>query len=113
MNRPSSRRLIASGTITLAAMALSACVVAPLPGYYGDHGDVVGVAPPAPQVEYYGAPPVVGSIWIGGNWGWRGGRHHWTPGHWSAPRPGYRWHPHRWNRAPGGWREAPGRWERR
>ncbi len=104
------RRLIAAGAAALAMLSLSACVVAPLPGYYGD---VVGVAPPAPQVEVYGAPPVAGHIWIGGYWGWRGGRHQWTPGYWSAPRAGYHWHPHRWDRAPGGWRERPGYWQRR
>jgi WXXGXW repeat (2 copies) len=104
------RRSLARGAIVLAAVGLGGCVVAPYGGYYGE---TVGVAPPAPHVEYYGAPPVTGNIWISGYWGWRGGRHHWTPGHWSAPRPGHRWQPHRWDRAPGGWRENPGRWERR
>ena len=110
------RRAVACGAVFLAALSLGGCVVAPYGpyGYGGGYsGEVVGVAPPAPQVEYYGAPPVVGNIWIGGYWGWRSGRHQWVPGYWSAPRPGYRWEPHRWDRAPGGWRENPGRWERR
>lgn len=110
-NSPALRRVLAGAAVSLATLGLTACVVAPLPGYYG--GEVVGVAPPPPQVEYYGAPPLGGQIWLNGYWGWNGGRHHWVPGQWSAPRPGHRWHPHRWDRAQGGWRERPGHWERR
>ena len=100
-------------TLAVAALALSGCVVAPVGPYGGGYyGEPVAVAPPAPQVEYYGAPPVVGNIWISGFWGWGGGRHVWTPGHWEAPRPGYHWTPHRWEQTPGGWRQRPGRWDR-
>lgn len=98
-----------------ALLSLGGCVVAPA-GYYDRYdryeGPVVAVPPPAPRVEYYGPPPVVGSIWIGGYWGWRGGGHVWVPGYWSSPRPGYRWVPHAWAPQAGGWRERPGYWSR-
>ncbi|MBL8470731.1 MAG: YXWGXW repeat-containing protein [Rhodocyclaceae bacterium] len=94
----------------LSALLLSACVVAPAPGPY--YGQPVAVAPPAPRVEYYGAPPVVGQIWIGGNWAWVGGRYDWVPGHWERPQPGYRWVPHRWDHHGDRWRERRGYWER-
>jgi hypothetical protein len=104
------RPALAGTAIALGSLALTGCVVAPLGPYYGE--PVVGVAPPPPQAEYYGAPPVVGYIWLGGYWRWGGNRHVWTPGRWEAPRPGYRWAPHRWEQVPGGWRQRPGRWER-
>src|SRR5262245_30797478 len=78
-----------------AAAALAGRVVAPVapdPGYgygYGYGGEVVAVAPPPLQAEYVGPPPVAGYIWLGGYWGWGGGRHVWYPGHWEAPRAGY------------------------
>ena len=99
--------------LAVTAATLSACVVAPVGPYpaYGG-GEVVTVAPPAPQVEVYGAPPVAGYIWIGGFWNWVGGRHVWVGGHWEAPRPGYYWSPHRWVPVAGGYRLAPGHWER-
>ena len=99
---------VASGAILLAG-----CVVAPVGPYYGYDGEVVQVPPPAPQAEYYGAPPVVGQVWIGGFWGWRGGRHVWIGGHWDSPRPGHHWVPHAWVRQGPGWRQRPGYWERR
>ncbi len=112
MAHRSVRRLVmvaaCAGTLLTAG-----CVVAPVGPYYGYEGEVVQVAPPPPQVEYYGPPPVVGQIWIGGFWGWRGGRHVWIGGHWEAPRPGYHWVPHAWLREGPGWRQRPGHWERR
>lgn len=98
-----------------ATLATTGCVVAPLGGAYGGggYGEVVNVAPPAPQYEVVGVPPVVGQIWIGGYWGWGGGRHNWVPGRWSAPRPGHGWVPHQWQRSGNGWRLNPGHWQRR
>jgi hypothetical protein len=103
-------RILLASVIT--CLALSACVVAPTPGglYVGP---AVAVEPPPPQTEYYGAPPAVGYIWIGGYWNWAGGRYVWAGGHWEAPHPGYRWEPRRWVRTSGGWRMAGGRWMRR
>jgi hypothetical protein len=105
-----ARPLMVVTALTIAATGLTGCVVAPAGAYYGE--PVVAVAPPPPQVEVYGAPPVVGHIWIGGYWNWVGSRHAWVNGYWSAPRPGYRWVPHRWEQGPRGWYQRGGRWER-
>ena len=121
--------------VPLSAALLSACVVAPYPGrvVYSQpvpayaqpapgyaqpvpaDGDevVVDVAPPAPYVEVVPAIPFAGAIWIGGYWGWRGGRHYWAPGRWEAPRPGYSWRPHAWVNQGGRWHLHGGGWVRR
>lgn len=97
----------------LAAAALSAgCVVTPVGGYYPADGPVVGVAPPPPQGEVVGVAPAAGMIWIGGYWGWGGGRYVWHPGHWTHARPGHHWVPHAWAPARGGWVHRPGHWSR-
>ncbi len=104
----------ARNLVILAAscIALSACVVTPTP--YGLYvGPAVQAAPPPPQAEYYGAPPVAGYVWIGGFWNWVGGRYAWVGGHWEAPRPGYRWEPRRWVHGADGWHMGGGRWVRR
>jgi hypothetical protein len=98
-----------------AATVLGGCVVrgsvaVPEPAVYV--GGSVSVAPPAPQVEVYGAPPVAGYVWLGGYWNWVGGRHVWVGGHWEAPRPGYHWVPHTWVNVNGGWRLRAGYWAR-
>jgi hypothetical protein len=108
MRQPRTRTLLLAASLAL-ALPLVGCVVAPAPYY----GDMVTVAPPPPQAEYIGAPPVVGYIWIGGYWTWQAGRHVWIGGHWAPPRPGYRWVPHHWKRDGQGWREQPGYWSRR
>jgi hypothetical protein len=100
-----------------AALSLSACVVAPLPApaVSPDQGGpivVAPMAPPPPQAEVMIAAPAPGYIWIGGYWGWAGGRHVWTPGRWVAPRPGYHWVPRRWVQGPGGWHQHGGYWAR-
>jgi hypothetical protein len=97
--------------ITALAASLSACVVYPARGYYV--GPVVAVAPPAPQVEVYGVAPGPGYFWVGGYWGWEGGRHVWHGGNWERPRPGYAWVPHRWVHERDGWHFAQGHWNHR
>jgi hypothetical protein len=104
------RRMVALALAFAPAIAMVGCVVVPARPYYG--GEVVEVAPPAPQVEYVGPPPVVGYLWLGGYWAWRGGRHEWVPGHWEAPRAGYHWVPHGWAREGNGWRFHEGHWAR-
>ncbi|MEO8836900.1 MAG: hypothetical protein ABI364_09195 [Caldimonas sp.] len=82
-----SKRLIA--VALLCGSALSACVVAPArPGYAYGPGDavIVDAPPPATYVEPVPPLPYVGAIWIGGYWGWRGGRHEWVRGRYEAPR---------------------------
>jgi hypothetical protein len=129
MPRPLAILMIAG----LAASVLAGCVMVPAQPYgtvasvqpyygnggygYGDGGGyaapVVPVAPPPPQVEYAGPPPVAGYIWLGGYWGWHDGRHEWMRGHWEAPRPGYVWSPHVWVHEGDGWRLHGGRWQPR
>ncbi len=107
--RSSTRIFLAALTLSL---ALSACVVGPVPDdYYG--GSYVTLAPPAPRYEYYGVAPNPGWFWVGGYWRWRGDRYDWERGHWQAPRRGYAWVPHRWVRGDRGWRSEEGHWERR
>jgi hypothetical protein len=100
----------------LCAAALTACVVAPARPYaYGPGGGEVitaDIAPPAPYVETIPVAPFVGAVWIGGYWGFRGGRHVWVPGRYEAPRPGYRWEPHRWVQHDGRWHLEGGAWRR-
>jgi hypothetical protein len=98
--------------------ALSACVVAPVaprPYGYAPAGEVIvtDVAPPAPLVEPVPIAPYAGAVWIGGYWGWRGGRHVWVGGHYEQPRPGYVWRPHAWEQRDGRWHLHEGHWERR
>jgi hypothetical protein len=100
----------AIAAIVLAAVTLGGCVVTARPAYVGD---TVMVAPPPPQAEVFGAAPAPGYIWMGGYWGWAGGRHVWVAGHWAPGRPGYHWVGHHWVHRDGGWRLAEGRWERR
>ncbi|MCK7498558.1 MAG: hypothetical protein MZW92_53975 [Comamonadaceae bacterium] len=65
-------------------------------GYSSAGEVVVDGAPPAPYAEVIPVIPFAGAVWLGGYWGWRGGRHHWVSGHWTHPRPGHYWRPHRW-----------------
>jgi hypothetical protein len=41
--------------------------------------------PPPPQRELIYERPSPMHVWIGGYWGWRGGRHVWIAGHWQTP----------------------------
>ena len=95
---------------------LTGCVVATTPYYSGTVVREVHAAPIA-RYENPGYPPVVGSLWIAGDWVWVGRRHEWRPGHWVAPRHEHRWvapirsygrhdhHEHR-HEARRGWRDA-------
>ena len=94
----------------ISGVALTGCVVAPAPGYYG--AGVVTVAPPEPRVEVVGVAPTVGWVWFPGYWEWSGGAHVWVSGHWGPGRPGYHWVPHHWERYGGGWRMVRGHWAR-
>jgi hypothetical protein len=94
---------------------LGGCAVYPADPYYGNYygngGVVAPVEPPAPYAETYGVAPFPGALWIGGYWGWEGGRHVWTPGRWEHPRPGYHWVPRTWTRQGNGWHQHGGHWE--
>ena len=111
----------------LSALTLSACVVAPYPRYR--QGYVVqpaaapiqqegvdlaeaDVAPPAPYAEVIPVAPFADAVWIGGYWGWQGGRHVWIGGRWDHGRVGYRWQPHTWVAIGGRWHVRGGFWAR-
>jgi hypothetical protein len=57
-------------------LALFGCAVAPDQRHYVD--GVVMVAPPTPQQEIIGEPPVAGEVWLAGYWNWTGARYEWT-----------------------------------
>jgi hypothetical protein len=105
--------------VSLSAVLLSACVVAPYPRrvVYAEPVPVetmavVDVAPPAPYVEVVPGVPYAGALWIGGYWGWNGGRHQWVPGRWEHGRPGYQWRAHAWVQQGGRWHLHSGGWVR-
>ncbi len=113
-------RSLSMGLLAGAALLLAGCVVVPAHraygpgpgyggGYGGDYGAVIDAPPPAPYYEAQPVMPFPGALWIGGYWGWAGGRHNWVPGYWERPRPGYRYEPHRWEPHSGG----GGRWHLR
>lgn len=104
-----------AGAALAVSILMSGCVVAPASVPYAVAADGVyaPVAPPAPQMEVIPPIPFVGAVWIGGYWGWSGGRHVWVQGHYSRPNPGFRWQPHQWVQRPGGgWVLHGGRWVR-
>jgi len=104
-------RLGLAAALLVGPVALSGCVVTARPAVVYE-GPVVRLAPPPPQVEVVGVAPAPGYVWMGGYWGWEGGRHVWVGGHWAPGRPGWHWVPHHWVATGGGWRMAPGHWER-
>ncbi len=112
MSEPALRiaKLLAIFVLTV---TLGGCIIAePAPRRYYV-GEPVEVAPPPPRVEEYGPAPGPGFVWIGGYWGWAGGRHEWVGGHWEHEHRGERWVPHRWVRERDGWHQSRGHWERR
>ena len=117
--------------VPVSVLLLSACVVAPYPRERVVYSQpvysqpvpvgepvpvestvVVDVAPPAPYVETVSVAPFVGAVWIGGYWGWHGGRHQWVPGRWERGRPGYHWQSHAWVNQGGRWHLHGGGWVR-
>jgi WXXGXW repeat (2 copies) len=112
--------------VSLAALTLSACVVAPPPRrvVYVEPAPapmavqveaplaVVDIPPPAPYVEVVPPIPFAGAFWIGGYWGWNNGRHVWVPGRYEHPRPGYTWRAHAWVQQGGHYHLRAGGWVR-
>jgi hypothetical protein len=111
------KRILALGGMAL-VLGLTGCVVVPAhqgygPGVYAAPPvAVVDVAPPPPYQEVVPLMPFAGAVWIGGYWGWSGGRHQWVPGYWERPRAGYRYEPHRWENRGGHWNLHGGAWIR-
>ena len=112
MTEPRSRiaRLLA---ISMLSTLIAGCIVTAEPPHRYYVGPVVDIAPPPPLVEEYGPAPGPGFVWIGGYWGWAGGRHEWVRGHWERGRAGERWVPHRWVHERDGWHMSQGHWEHR
>jgi hypothetical protein len=115
-SRPIFRSVV---VCAIATLTLSACVVAPHPrAVYAQPAAVqpeivVGIAPPPPYVEIIPVVPFAGAVWIGGYWGWSGGRHQWVPGRYDYARPGYRWQAHQWSPGlHGNWYLRGGGWIR-
>ena len=104
--------------LTLGAAALlSGCIVVPGrhargPAYAEPQGVYADAPPPPPYAEVVPVLPYPGAVWIGGYWGWNGGRHSWVPGYWERPRSGYRYEPHRWEPRQGRWHLRLGGWVR-
>jgi hypothetical protein len=99
--------------LALGAVVVGALVFGVLGGERQAAAQVVEVAPPAVRVEVVPRAPSPHVFWIGGYWGWRGGRHVWVGGRWEHARPGYGWERAHWAHEGHGWRLAPGRWHRR
>ena len=102
-----------------AGWLLSGCIVVPAhPAHAGPYVApapavvVVDAPPPPPYAEMVPVAPYPGAVWIGGYWGWGGGRHTWVPGYYERPRPGYRYEPHRWESQGGRWHLHVGGWIR-
>jgi hypothetical protein len=79
--------------MVLAGLSLTDLACAARHGYY------VRVAPPPPRMEYYGAPPRAGFVWMPGYWDYRPSGYFWVGGSWVRPPrrraiwvPGY-WEP--------------------
>lgn len=117
-NPDRTRLHLVLGLAVATGSLLSGCIMVPTGRYYDgrapqpEDDEVVGVAPPAPQVEVVVAAPGPGFFWIAGHWAWIGGRHAWIGGRWEGYRPGWRWLPFAWVPFRHGWRRNPGRWER-
>lgn len=98
------------------ATSFSACVVYGPPFHevhYAEGGEIVAYqAPPPLQEEVMTVAPAPGLVWVGGYWGWYGGRYLWVSGGWhSPPRPGAVWVGGYWTpRSGGGHVWVRGRW---
>lgn len=103
--------------LLVAGSTLSACYIYTTPYHevhYAEGGEVVAdFAPPPPQEEVVTVAPAPGLVWIGGYWGWYGGRYVWVTGGWhQPPRPGAVWVAGSWTARAGGrhvW--VRGRWK--
>jgi hypothetical protein len=122
-NQRISRWLRIAGGLALlpALLSLGACVVAYRPPYHEaviveggapPEAMIVAEAPPPVPVEVVTVAPAPGLVWVGGYWGWYGGRYVWVSGGWHRPpRAGAVWVGGSWARRPGGghvW--VSGRW---
>jgi len=87
-----------------------------VPGFWATRGTPrppqIGVAPPLPPVETFGAPPSPGFVWTPGYYAWREERYVWVGGSWlRPPGEGYGWIEPRYVGYPGHYYFQPGRWD--
>ncbi len=65
---------------------------------------------PVEPVYEQGVAPYPGAVWIGGEWGWVGGRYVYTRGYWSRPRPGHVYMRGSWYHSGRGYAWRRGHW---
>jgi WXXGXW repeat (2 copies) len=65
---------------------------------------------PTPPVVARPVAPYPNSVWIEGDWGWRGGRHVYRNGYWAHPRPGHVYATGEWRSHSQGYYYVRGRW---
>lgn len=107
------KNCILSALLAALSIQVGGCAVLDFDPPHAYAAPAVRVAPPAPRYEFVGSPPIVGQVWIGGNWNWVDTRYVWVPGRWETPRHGHVWTPSRWERHGDHWRHHGGRWEGR
>jgi hypothetical protein len=113
MQANSSRRHAFVRRLALGAVAAGALFCGVIAGERPANAQVVALAPPAVRVEVIPRAPEPHVFWVGGYWGWYGGRHVWMGGHWERERPGWGYERAHWMHEGRGWRFAPGHWHRR
>lgn len=73
---------------------------------------IINEPPPPPQQEYIVEQPSPYHVWVGGYWGYRGGRRVWVGGHWDLPpRTNVVWVEPRWERRGNGYAFVEGYWQ--
>jgi hypothetical protein len=99
--------------LSLGAVVAGALSWGVLAGERPAAAQVVVVAPPVLHVDVIPRPPAPDLFWVGGYWGWYGGRYVWIDGCWEHQRPGWGYERAYWVSERRGWRFAPGHWHRR
>ena len=126
MNEKFKRSLLTSSVMAALALGgLTGCVVReepapvavapatpPAPAAEPADGDTIATdAPPADAVEVQPPAPGPDFVWVGGYWGWGGGRYYWHRGYWNRPPYGYHvWVRDRWVYGPRGYVHYRGYW---
>ena len=89
MARGVTRALWLAATLPVSACSHSLPVPATGP-HTGDEPVIVPYPPPPARVEVVPpAPPALkGSVWVDGEWQWKGRRWVWQPGQWELPYAG-------------------------
>jgi hypothetical protein len=98
------KKLIVFLKVMMVAVTISLCASC-------DAGYVAAIPDGGPDVVV-GVAPWQDGVWIGGEWGWRGGRYERIGGHWEHARRGQTWHGGSWvpHRSGSGYHWNKGRW---